>query len=36
MYGNNQGHKKQVLDEQLKPILPKNIFNYDEIEILKI
>lgn len=35
LYGNNQGHKKQVLDEQLKPILPKNIFNYDEIEILK-
>tara|TARA_Y100001970_G_scaffold276331_1_gene378873 strand:+ start:8034 stop:9032 length:999 start_codon:yes stop_codon:yes gene_type:complete len=35
LYGNNQGHKEQVLEEDLKPIFPKNIFNYDESEILK-
>ena len=35
LYDNNQGHKEQVLEEDLKPIFPKNIFNYDESEILK-
>ena len=35
LYGNNQGHKEQFLNENLKPILPKNIFSYDETELLK-
>jgi len=35
LYGNNQGHKEQVLEEILKPILPKNIFKYEETDIIK-
>ena len=35
LYGNNQGHKEQFLNESLKPILPKNIYSYDETEVLK-
>ena len=35
LYGNNQGHKEQFLNENLKPILPKNIYSYDEVEVLK-
>ncbi len=35
LYGNNQGHKEQFLNENLKPILPKNIYSYDESEVLK-
>ena len=35
LYGNNQGHKEQFLNENLKPILPKNIYSYDETEVLK-
>ena len=35
LYGNNQGHKEEFLNENLKPILPKNIYSYDETEVLK-
>ena len=35
LYGNNQGHKEEFLNENLKPILQKNIYSYDETEVLK-
>ena len=35
LYGNNQGHKEQFVNENLKPILPKNIYSYEEAEVLK-
>ena len=34
LYGNNKGLIEETINSVLKPILPKNIFNYDEIEIL--
>ena len=34
LYGNNKGLIEETIKSVLKPILPKNIFNYDEIEIL--
>lgn len=34
LYGNNKGLIEETINNVLKPILPKNIFNYDEIEIL--
>ena len=35
LYGNNKGLIDETIQETLKPILPKNIFTYDEADILK-
>jgi len=35
LYGNNKGLIDETIQETLKPILPKNIFAYEEAEILK-
>ena len=35
LYGVNQGHIEETVNKILKPILSKNIFNYEEIEVLK-
>ena len=35
LYGKNKGHIEEVIDENLKPILSKNIFKYEEDEIIK-
>lgn len=35
LYGNNQGHVEETINNNLKPIFTKNIYNYDESEILK-
>ena len=34
LYGKNEGLIKETINNSLKPILPKNIFNYEEKEIL--
>ena len=34
LYGNNKGLIDEVIQEKLKPTLSKNIFNYEEAEIL--
>ena len=34
LYGNNKGLIEEIIQKNLKPILPKNIYNYDEKEIL--
>ena len=34
LYGNNKGLIEEIIEKNLKPNLPKNIYNYDEIEIL--
>ena len=34
LYGNNKGLIEEIIEKNLKPNLPKNIFYYDEIEIL--
>ena len=35
LYGNNEGLINDTIQDSLKPILSKNIFNYDETEVLK-
>ena len=35
LYGVNQGHIEETVNKILKPILSKNIFKYEEIEVLK-
>ena len=35
LYGNNEGLIEETIDEILKPILTKNIYHYEEAEILK-
>ncbi len=35
LYGKNKGHIEEVVDENLKPTLSKNIFKYEEDEIIK-
>jgi DNA polymerase-3 subunit delta len=35
LYGKNKGHIEEVVNENLKPILSKNIFKYEEDEIIK-
>ena len=35
LYGNNKGLIEETVNNQLKSILPKNIHNYEETEILK-
>ena len=35
LYGNNRGHIEETINHCLKPIFTKNIFNYDETEVLK-
>ena len=34
LYGKNQGLIEETIKNSLKPILPKNVFNYEEKEIL--
>ena len=34
LYGNNKGLIEETIEKNLKPTLPENIYNYDEIEIL--
>jgi DNA polymerase-3 subunit delta len=35
LYGNNDGLIEETIQQTLRPILPKNIFSYEESEILK-
>ena len=35
MYGENEGHKKQVIEEKFKKLYSRGIFYYDENEILQ-
>ena len=35
LYGNNSGHIHETIEKILKPKLPKNLYKYDEAEILK-
>ena len=35
LYGKNKGHIEEVVDENLKPTLSKNVFKYEEDEIIK-
>ena len=35
LYGNNKGFIEETIESSIKPILSKNIFSYDESEILK-
>ena len=35
LYGTNEGHKKEVIDEKFKKFYTDNIYSYDESEILK-
>ena len=35
LYGNNKGFIEEIIQNTLKPALPKNSYNYDENEILK-
>ena len=35
LYGNNEGLIEETIKEILKPILSKNIYNYEESDILK-
>ena len=34
LYGKNEGLIEETIKNLLKPILPKNVFNYEEKEIL--
>ena len=34
LYGKNEGLIEETIKNSLKPILPKNVFNYEEKEIL--
>ena len=34
LYGENQGHKNEVIEKNFKKIFTKNIFNYEETEII--
>ena len=34
LYGNNDGLIKEIIQKNLKPILPNKIFNYEETEVL--
>ena len=34
LYGNNDGLIKEIIQKNLKPILPNKIFNYEEVEVL--
>ena len=35
LYGENEGHKKQIIDEKFKKLYLENIYNYEESEVLK-
>lgn len=35
LYGNNRGLIEEIIKKNLKTILPNNVFNYDELDILK-
>ena len=35
LYGNNSGHIEEIIEKILRPKLPKNLYKYDEAEILK-
>ena len=35
LYGNNTGLIQEIINQSLKPIKSKNIFNYEEDEIIK-
>ena len=35
LYGNNEGLIKETLEKKIKPLFTKNIFKYEEIEIIK-
>ena len=34
LYGENQGHKNEIIDKKFKKEFSKNIYSYDEAEIL--
>jgi len=36
LYGENIGLIEDTINENLKPIFSKNVYNYDELELLKI
>ena len=35
LYGNNQGHIQETINNIFKPNLPRNIYKYEEIEVIK-
>ncbi len=35
LYGNNIGHIKETIDNVLKPLLPKNVYKYENTEVVK-
>ena len=35
LYGNNRGLIEETIENSLKPLLPKNVYSYEESEILK-
>ena len=35
LYGENEGHKKQIIDDKFKKYYLENIYNYEESEVLK-
>jgi DNA polymerase-3 subunit delta len=35
MHGNNEGHKKQIIEKNFKIFFSDNVYNYDESEILQ-
>ena len=35
LYGNNRGHVQETINSILRPILPKNVYKYEETEIIK-
>ena len=35
LYGDNEGHKKEIIDEKFKKFYTDNIYTYDENEIIK-
>jgi len=34
LYGENQGHKNEIIEKKFKKIFSKNIFNYEEAEVI--
>ena len=35
LYGNNTGHINEIVNNVLKPLLPKNVYKYEDTEVIK-
>ena len=35
LYGNNTGHINEIINNVLKPLLPKNVYKYEDTEVIK-